>query len=123
MELVVVSWGLRLMFLALAGVVTASLLSGATIIDAVVRGVAVAFVFTFATGWLLDRLEPQERRLLRLRAKRAAKRDKGEGKGKGEGKAKGDPASGGKGRGKAAKDGKGKEPAGTAPVAARGRAA
>jgi hypothetical protein len=82
MELVVVSWGIRCTFLAAVAVVGVSTLAGAPIVDAVDRAVLAALVFTIATGWLLDRLEPPERRLQRLRAKRMAKREKGK-KGKG----------------------------------------
>jgi hypothetical protein len=123
MELVVVTWGFRLTFLALAAVTGVSIASDASIIDAVVRGVAVALVFTFATRWLLDRLEPPERRLMRLRARRAGKRDKVERKGKIDAA---NAAADGAAKGRKAKDekgAKGKPAAGAATAAVRGRAA
>ena len=116
MELVVVTWGFRITFLALAGVTLASVASGTALMDAVVRGVAVAFVFTYATRWLLDRLEPPARRLARLRAKRFASREKAEKKGKLD--AANAAADGAK---KGRKDGK--QAAGAATAVARGRAA
>ena len=78
MELVIVTWSMRITLLATLAVGAASLLSGAPIIDAVDRAVAVAFVFTMAARILLDRLEPPEKKILRLRARREARR-KGKG--------------------------------------------
>ena len=74
MELVVVSWGMRVTLVAAAAVTVISLLSGAAIIDAADRGAAVALAFTLFARWVLDRLETPEQRLLRLRAQRQKRR-------------------------------------------------
>ncbi len=78
MELVIVTWSMRITALATLAVGAASLLSGAPVIDAVDRAVAVAFVFTMVARVLLDRLEPPEKKILRMRARREARR-KGKG--------------------------------------------
>ncbi len=72
MEMVVALWSLRLALVGAAAVTLASLLAGSPLLDAIDRGLLAAVAFTFAGGWLLDRLEPPGQRLQRARARLAS---------------------------------------------------
>jgi membrane protein implicated in regulation of membrane protease activity len=75
MELLVATWSVRLAAVAaLAGGVV-SLSVGTPPLEAVLRAVAAALVFTLAGHLVLDRLETPEHRHRRLRARRS--RDEG----------------------------------------------
>jgi hypothetical protein len=76
MELMVASWTIRIALFAALAVGAASYAGGTSAIVSVDRGMAAAVLFTFAGRWLLGWLEPPERRLLRMRRKRDARRAK-----------------------------------------------
>ncbi len=79
MELLVVTWAVRFALAAGLGAGAVSMASGADVVDSVIRALLAALAFLFVTGFLLDRLEPPEQRLARLRARRAKKRSKSAG--------------------------------------------
>jgi len=76
MELLIATWTLRIAVLAALAVGGASMSAGTPVVDSVDRGIAAAVMFTFAGRWLMGFLEPPERRLLRMRKKREARRAK-----------------------------------------------
>jgi hypothetical protein len=93
MELVVVTWTVRLALVASLGVGAVSYLAGNDAIDIAIRSLLAALAFFVAARFLLDRLEAPEQRLARLQARRSGGRgsrdDDAPAKGKGKGKAKG----------------------------------
>ena len=76
MELLVATWTLRIAVVAALAVGGASLQSGAPPVDCVDRALATAVAFTLAGRWLVGWLEPPEKKLMRMRMKREAKRSK-----------------------------------------------
>jgi hypothetical protein len=76
MELLVATWTLRVAIVAALAVAGASISAGTPVVTAVDRGILAAVVFTFAGRKLMGWLEPPERRLLRMRQKRQARRAK-----------------------------------------------
>ena len=76
MELVVATWTLRIAVIAALAVGGASYQSGAGAVDCVDRALAVAVGFTMAGRMLVNWLEPPERKMLRMRKRRDAKRSK-----------------------------------------------
>jgi hypothetical protein len=76
MELLVATWTVRLALIAALAVGIVSYQSGAAVIDAMDRALAVAVGFTFAGKFLVGWLEPPEKKMLRMRKRRAAKRTK-----------------------------------------------
>jgi len=76
MELLVATWTLRIAVVAALAVGGASLQSGAPAVDCVDRALATAVGFTLAGRWLVGWLEPPERKLMRMRKKREARRSK-----------------------------------------------
>ena len=83
MEMVVALWSLRLALVGAAAVTLASCLAGSPLLDAIDRGLLAAVAFTFAGGWLLDRIEPPELRLQRARARLRKRESKPAAKSKG----------------------------------------
>ena len=71
MELLVVTWAVRFALVAGVGAAGLSLASGAELVDAVIRALVAALAFLLVAGFLLDRLEPPEVKVARLRARRA----------------------------------------------------
>lgn len=71
MELFVAAWSVRLAAVAALAVGGVSLSVGTPPLEAVLRAVAAAFAFTVGGRMVLTRLETPERRLRRLRARRA----------------------------------------------------
>lgn len=78
MELLVATWTLRIAIVGALAVTGVSISAGVPVLEAADRGMFVAVAFTFAGRWFLRRLESPERRLLRLRRQRAAKRGGGQ---------------------------------------------
>jgi len=76
MELFVATWTIRFAMVAALAVGGSSYMAGTPVITSVDRAMAVAVIFTFAGRWLMGWLEPPERRLLRMRQKRDARRAK-----------------------------------------------
>lgn len=76
MELVVATWTLRLAVVGLFAVESVSLLAGASLIDATLRAAVVALILTLGGRLVVDWLEPPERRMQRLRARRERRRKK-----------------------------------------------
>jgi hypothetical protein len=76
MELLVATWVLRIAVVAALAVGGASYQAGTPVVDCVDRALLVAVAFTFAGRWLIGWLEPPERRLVRMRKKREARRAK-----------------------------------------------
>jgi hypothetical protein len=76
MELMVVTWAVRFALVAGIGAAAVSLAWGADLVDAVIRALIAALAFLLVTGFLLDRLEPPEQKILRLRAQRAKRAGK-----------------------------------------------
>jgi hypothetical protein len=76
MDLLIATWTLRVAVVAALAVGGASISAGTPVVESVDRGLAAAVVFTFAGRWLAGWLEPPERRLLRMRKKREARRAK-----------------------------------------------
>ena len=71
MEVVVVQWAIRFALVAGLGAGALSLAAGAELMDAVIRALIAALAFLLVARFLLDRLEPPEMKLARLRARRA----------------------------------------------------
>ena len=76
MELMVATWTLRLAIVAALAVGGASYSSGAAPIDSMDRALGVAVAFTFAGKFLMGWLESPEKKMMRLRKRREAKRGK-----------------------------------------------
>jgi hypothetical protein len=76
MELLVATWTMRIAIVAAAAVGFVSYQAGAASIDCVDRALASAVAFTLAGRWLIGWLEPPEKKMLRMRIKRAKKRSK-----------------------------------------------
>ena len=76
MELLVATWVLRIAVVAALAVGGASYQAGTPVVDCVDRALLVAVAFTFAGRWLIGWLEPPERRLVRMRKRREARRAK-----------------------------------------------
>jgi len=76
MELLVATWSVRLALLAALAVGGISISAGSPVLDAVERSIGVAFVFTLVGRQLIGLLETPQQRMLRLRARRNAKRAK-----------------------------------------------
>jgi|ERR1035437_380410 hypothetical protein len=76
MELLVATWTLRIAIVAALAVGGVSYQAGGMLIDCVDRALAVAVGFTLAGRLLMNWLEPPERKLLKMRQKRQAKRSK-----------------------------------------------
>ena len=74
MEIVVVQWAIRFALVAGIGAGALSLAAGAEIVDAVIRALIASLAFLLVAGFLLDRLEPPETKLARMRAKRAKRK-------------------------------------------------
>lgn len=72
MELLVATWSVRLAAVAAVAVGAVSVSAGTPPLEVVLRAVAAAFAFTTGGRMLLGRLEPQERRIQRLLARRGA---------------------------------------------------
>jgi hypothetical protein len=76
MELMVATWTLRIAIVAALAVGGVSYQAGGTPVDCVDRALAVAVGFTIFGRLLMGWLEPPERKMLKMRAKRDAKRSK-----------------------------------------------
>jgi hypothetical protein len=76
MELLIATWTLRIAIVAAVAVGGASFQSGASGVDSVDRALGVAVAFTFAGRFLMGWLEPPAVKMLRLRKRREAKRNK-----------------------------------------------
>jgi hypothetical protein len=76
MELLIATWTLRIAIVAALAVGGVSYQAGGTPIDCVDRALAVAVGFTLFGRLLLSWLEPPERKMLKARSKREAKRSK-----------------------------------------------
>jgi hypothetical protein len=76
MELLVATWTLRIAVIAALAVGGVSYQAGASAVDCVDRALAVAVGFTLAGRFLMNWLEPPERKMLRMRKRREAKRSK-----------------------------------------------
>jgi hypothetical protein len=76
MELLIATWTLRIAVVAALAVGGASLQSGAPAVDCVDRALAVAVGFTLAGRLLVGWLEPPEKKMMRMRKRRDARRSK-----------------------------------------------
>ena len=76
MELFIATWTLRIAIVAALAVGGVSFQSGASAIDCVDRALATAVGFTLAGRLLVGWLEPPERKMMRMRKRRDAKRSK-----------------------------------------------
>jgi membrane protein implicated in regulation of membrane protease activity len=76
MELLVATWIMRVAIVAALAVGFVSYQSGAATIDCVDRALASAVAFLIAGRWLIGWLEPPEKKMLRMRIKRARKKSK-----------------------------------------------
>ncbi len=76
MELLVATWTVRLTLVSALAVAWISMSVGSSLIDAVTRAALAAFVFTFIGRQLIGWLETPQQRMLRLRARRNARRAK-----------------------------------------------
>lgn len=76
MELLIATWTLRIAVVAALAVGGASLQSGAPAVDCVDRALATAVAFTLFGRLLVGWLEPPERKMMRMRMKRDARRAK-----------------------------------------------
>ncbi len=76
MELLVATWTMRVAIVAALAVGFVSYQAGASTLDCVDRALASAVLFLFAGRWLMGWLEPPEKRMLRMRIKRARKKSK-----------------------------------------------
>jgi hypothetical protein len=76
MELLIATWTLRIAVIAALAVGGASLQSGAPAVDCVDRALAVAVGFTLAGRLLVGWLEPPEKKMMRMRKRRDARRSK-----------------------------------------------
>ena len=85
MELLVVQWAVRFALVAGLGAAALSLASGAEVVDAVTRALIAALAFLLVARFLLDRLEPPEQKIARMRTRRAKRMKKS--------KSAGDPAA------------------------------
>jgi membrane protein implicated in regulation of membrane protease activity len=75
-ELYVAVWSARLASVAALAVGAISLSVGTPPLDAVLRAVAAALAFTIGGQYVMTRIESPDRRMRRLMARRARKRDK-----------------------------------------------
>jgi hypothetical protein len=76
MELFVATWTLRIAILGALAVGGVSYQAGGSAIDCVDRALAVAVGFTLAGRLLVGWLEPPERKMMRMRKRRDARRAK-----------------------------------------------
>jgi len=76
MELLVATWTMRVAIVAALAVGYVSYQAGAATIDCVDRALMAAVAFLIAGRMLIGWLEPPEKKLLRMRIKRAKKRAK-----------------------------------------------
>jgi hypothetical protein len=76
MELLVATWTMRLAIVAALAVGYVSYQAGASTLDCVDRALAAAVAFLIAGRMLIGWLEPPEKKMLRMRIKRAKKRAK-----------------------------------------------
>ena len=76
MELLVATWTMRVAIVAALAVGLVSYQAGAATVDCVDRSLAAALAFLIAGRRLISWLEPPEKKMLRLRIKRAKKRAK-----------------------------------------------
>ncbi len=76
MELLVATWTMRVAIVAALAVGFVSYQAGAATIDCVDRALAAAVAFLIAGRMLISWLEPPEKKMLRMRIKRAKKRAK-----------------------------------------------
>jgi len=76
MELFIATWTLRVAVIAALAVGGVSYQAGGSAIDCVDRALAVAVGFTLAGRLLVGWLEPPERKMMRMRNKRDARRAK-----------------------------------------------
>jgi hypothetical protein len=76
MELLVATWTMRLAIVAALAVGYVSYQAGASTLDCVDRALAAAVAFLIGGRMLLGWLEPPEKKMLRLRVKRAKQRAK-----------------------------------------------
>jgi len=76
MELLVATWTMRAAIVAAFAVGFVSYEAGAPTLDCVDRALAAAVAFLFAGRMLIGWLEPPEKKMLRMRIKRARKRAK-----------------------------------------------
>ena len=76
MELLVATWTMRVAIVAALAVGFVSYQAGAAMIDCVDRALAAAVAFLIAGRMLIGWLEPPEKKMLRMRIKRAKKRAK-----------------------------------------------
>jgi hypothetical protein len=76
MELLIATWTLRIAVVAALAVGGVSYQAGGSAIDCVDRALATAVGFTLAGRLLVGWLEPPERKMMRLRKRRDARRAK-----------------------------------------------
>jgi hypothetical protein len=76
MELLVATWTMRVAIVAALAVGYVSYEAGASTLDCVDRALAAAVAFLIAGRVLIGWLEPAEKKMLRMRIKRAKKRSK-----------------------------------------------
>jgi len=76
MELFIATWTLRIAVIGALAVGGVSYQAGGSVIDCVDRALAVAVGFTLAGRLLVGWLEPPERKMMRMRKRRDAKRAK-----------------------------------------------
>lgn len=76
MELLVATWTMRLSIVAALAVGFVSYQAGAATLDCVDRSLAAAVAFLIAGRMLIGWLEPPEKKMIRMRMKRAKKRSK-----------------------------------------------
>ncbi len=76
MELLVATWTMRVAIVAALAVGYVSYAAGAATLDCVNRALAAAVAFLIAGRMLISWLEPPEKKMLRMRIKRAKKRAK-----------------------------------------------
>lgn len=76
MELLVATWTMRVAIVAAMAVGYVSYQAGASTLDCVDRALAAAVAFLIAGRFLIGWLEPPEKKMLRMRIKRAKKRAK-----------------------------------------------
>jgi hypothetical protein len=76
MELLVATWTMRVAIVAALAVGYVSYEAGAATLDCVDRALAAAVAFLIAGRLLIGWLEPPEKKMLRMRIKRARKRAK-----------------------------------------------
>jgi hypothetical protein len=76
MELLVATWTMRMAIVAALAVGFVSYQAGAPTLDCVDRSLAAAVAFLFAGRMLIGWLEAPEKKMMRMRIKRAKKRSK-----------------------------------------------